>query len=59
MLKEGGNFLTKFYKGKFSYKRMKIFLTCFNKVTITKPKACRNASFESFIICEEFKLNNP
>ena len=59
MLKEGGNFLTKFYKGKFSYKIMKIFLTCFNKVTITKPKACRNASFESFIICEEFKLNNP
>ena len=59
MLKEGGNFVTKFYKGKYSDKIMKIFLTCFNKVTISKPKACRNASFESFIVCEGFKLNHP
>ena len=59
MLKEGGNFVTKFYKGKYSDKIMKIFLTCFNKITISKPKACRNASFESFIVCEGFKLSNP
>ena len=59
MLKEGGNFVTKFYKGKYSDKIMKIFLMCFNKVTISKPKACRNASFESFIVCEGFNLNHP
>lgn len=59
MLKEGGNFVTKFYKGKYSDKIMKIFLTCFNKITISKPKACRNASFESFIVCEGFKLEHP
>ena len=59
MLKEGGNFVTKFYKGKYSDKIMKIFLTCFNKITISKHKACRNASFESFIVCEGFKLSNP
>lgn len=38
---------------------MKIFLTCFNKITISKPKACRYASFESFIVCERFKLDHP
>ena len=59
MLKEGGNFVTKFYKGKYTDKIMKIFLTCFNKITISKPKACRNASFESFIVCEGFKLDHP
>ena len=59
MLKEGGNFVTKFYKGKYTDKIMKIFLTCFNKITISKPKACRNASFESFIVCEGFKLEHP
>ena len=59
ILKEGGNFLTKFYKGKYSDKIMKILLACFNKITISKPKACRNSSFESFIICEGFKLSNP
>lgn len=59
MLKVGGNFVTKFYKGKNSDKIMKIFLSCFDKVTISKPKACRNASFESFIVCEGFKLSHP
>lgn len=59
MLKEGGNFVTKFYKGKNSDKIIKIFLTCFNKVTISKPKACRNASFESFVVCEGFNLSHP
>ena len=59
MLKEGGNFITKFYKGKYSDKIMKIFLMCFNKVTISKPKACRNASFESFIVCKGFNLKHP
>ena len=58
ILKEGGNFVTKFYKGKYSDKIIKIFLCCFNKVTISKPKACRNASFESFVVCEGFKLEH-
>ena len=58
MLKEGGNFVTKFYKGKYSDKIIKIFLCCFNKVTISKPKACRNASFESFVVCQGFKLEH-
>ena len=59
ILKIGGNFITKLFKGKYTDKIMKIFLTCFNKITISKPKACRNASFESFIVCEGFKLDHP
>lgn len=58
MLKEGGKFITKLFKGKYTSQVIQLFLLCFDKVTITKPKACRNASFESFIVCEGFKLTN-
>ncbi len=58
ILKIGGNFITKLFKGKYTDKIIQIFLTCFNKVIITKPKACRNASFESFIFCQGFKEDN-
>ena len=58
ILKIGGNFITKLFKGKYTDKIIQIFLTCFNKVIITKPKACRNASFESFIFCQGFKIEN-
>ena len=58
MLKTGGNFVTKLFKGKYTDIIIQIFLVCFDKVTITKPKACRNASFESFVMCEGFKEDN-
>lgn len=58
MLKKGGNFVTKLFKGKYTDIIIQIFLICFDKVTITKPKACRNASFESFVMCEGFKEDN-
>ena len=58
MLKTGGNFVTKLFKGKYTDIIIQIFLICFDKVTITKPKACRNASFESFVMCEGFKEDN-
>lgn len=58
MLKKGGNFVTKLFKGKYTDIIIQILLICFDKVTITKPKACRNASFESFIMCEGFKEDN-
>lgn len=59
LLKEGGNFVTKIFKGKYTDIIIQILLTCFQKVVITKPKACRNASFESFLYCEGFKINHP
>ena len=58
MLKKGGNFVTKLFKGKYTDIIIQILHICFDKVTITKPKACRNASFESFIMCEGFKEDN-
>ena len=58
LLKIGGNFVTKIFKGKYTEKIVKIFLTCFERVFITKPKACRNASFESFVVCKGFKIDD-
>ena len=58
LLKIGGNFITKIFKGKYTEKIIKIFLTCFQQVFITKPKACRNASFESFVVCKGFKAED-
>ena len=58
LLKIGGNFITKIFKGKYTEKIIKIFVNCFDKVFITKPKACRNASFESFVVCKGFKNEN-
>ena len=58
IIKEGGNFVTKLFKGKYTSRIIQLFLICFEKVTITKPKACRNASFESFVLCQGFKLSH-
>ncbi len=57
MLKTGGVFITKVFKGKHTLKVFFILSFFFNKITIAKPKACRNASFESFIVCEDFKID--
>jgi len=56
MLREGGTFISKVFKGKHTLKIMYILSLFFNKITIAKPKACRNASFESFVVCEDFKI---
>ena len=58
MLKTGGNFVTKLFKGKYTDIILQIFLICFDNVTIKTPKACRNASCESFVMCEGFKEDN-
>lgn len=58
MLRIGGTFISKVFKGKHTLKIMYILSLFFNKITISKPKACRNASFESFVVCEDFKIEN-
>ncbi len=57
MLKEGGVFITKIFKGKYTTKVIATLLKFFKKVTIAKPRACRNASFESFLVCEGFYID--
>ena len=63
LLADQGKFVCKIFKGKHTNSILQIISNFFAKITIAKPKACRNASFESFLVCEGFKkseflLNN-
>lgn len=54
VLKKGGTFLAKIFRGKdvtLLYSQMKIF---FPLVTIAKPRSSRNSSIEAFIVCENY-----
>ena len=53
-LTTNGTFITKMYKGKNTFQILYTLFLFFDKITIAKPKSCRNASFESFIVCEGF-----
>eukprot|EP01095_Lingulamoeba_sp_RSL-Kostka_P016392 TRINITY_DN8019_c0_g1_i1.p1 TRINITY_DN8019_c0_g1~~TRINITY_DN8019_c0_g1_i1.p1 ORF type:complete len:322 (-),score=70.31 TRINITY_DN8019_c0_g1_i1:152-1096(-) len=54
VLKSGGTFLAKIFRGKdvsLLYEQLKIF---FNQVDVVKPKSSRNTSIESFVLCRDF-----
>lgn len=54
ILKPGGSFLAKIFRGKditLLYSQLKIF---FPKVTVTKPLSSRNSSIESFVVCQNY-----
>ncbi|KAI3662457.1 hypothetical protein MP638_003597 [Amoeboaphelidium occidentale] len=56
VLKEGGTFVAKIFRGKDStllYAQMGVF---FPYVTTAKPPSSREGSFEAFVICTGFKL---
>jgi tRNA (cytidine32/guanosine34-2'-O)-methyltransferase len=56
VLKPGGSFVAKIFKGrdiKLLYAQMRIF---FEKVTCSKPSSSRDSSTEAFIVCQGFKL---
>ncbi|CAI5709640.1 unnamed protein product [Peronospora destructor] len=56
ILEEGGTFVAKLFRGKevsLLYARLRRF---FSQVTCAKPKTSRNSSFESFVICQNFRL---
>eukprot|EP01156_Anaeramoeba_ignava_P021320 Anaeramoba_ignava/c18745_g1_i1.p1 GENE.c18745_g1_i1~~c18745_g1_i1.p1 ORF type:complete len:190 (+),score=62.52 c18745_g1_i1:504-1073(+) len=56
ILKEGGNFVAKIFRGKdvsLLYSQLRIF---FQHVSVSKPKSSRNASIESFVVCHSFKI---
>ena len=55
MLKIGGKFVAKIFRGKdvtLLFSQLKLF---FNKVTISKPRSSRNSSIEAFIVCEGYQ----
>lgn len=54
ILKPGGNFVAKIFRGKdvtLLYSQLKVF---FPSVTVAKPRSSRNSSIESFVICENY-----
>lgn len=56
VLEDGGTFVAKIFRGKevsLLYAQLRRF---FSRVTCAKPKASRNSSFESFVVCQDFRL---
>ncbi|KAM7270424.1 hypothetical protein ACFE04_029638 [Oxalis oulophora] len=54
VLKEGGKFIAKIFRGKDTsllYSQLKLF---FPVVTFAKPKSSRNSSIEAFAVCENY-----
>lgn len=56
VLKEGGTFVAKIFRGKdvtLLYSQLHIF---FDQVSCCKPKSSRNSSIEAFVVCQGFRL---
>ncbi|KPA74931.1 putative FtsJ-like methyltransferase [Leptomonas pyrrhocoris] len=56
MLRRGGCFVTKMFRGPntpFLIAKSEVF---FDQVRVVKPKSSRNASMESFLLCQGFRL---
>jgi tRNA (cytidine32/guanosine34-2'-O)-methyltransferase len=54
VLKKGGTFVAKIFRGKevsLLYSQLRIF---FDRVTVVKPRSSRNSSIEAFVLCEEY-----
>jgi len=54
VLKPGGNFVAKIFRGKdvdLLYSQLKLF---FPQVTVSKPRSSRNSSIESFVVCQNY-----
>ncbi len=54
VLKKGGNFVAKIFRGKdisLLFSQLKMF---FKRVSCCKPKSSRNSSLEAFVVCEDF-----
>lgn len=54
VLKQGGTFVAKIFRGKdvdLLYTQLKVF---FPMVTICKPRSSRNSSIESFVVCQNY-----
>ncbi|CAB0020654.1 unnamed protein product [Nesidiocoris tenuis] len=54
ILKRGGKFVAKIFRGRevsLLYSQLRIF---FNRVTIVKPRSSRNSSIEAFALCEGY-----
>ncbi|KAL7007070.1 tRNA (uridine-2'-O-)-methyltransferase trm7 [Cystobasidiomycetes sp. EMM_F5] len=56
ILKPGGTFIAKIFRGRdvsLLYDQLGCF---FEKVTCSKPRSSRNSSMEAFVVCRNYKL---
>ncbi|OQS06387.1 ribosomal RNA methyltransferase [Thraustotheca clavata] len=56
ILEDGGTFVAKIFRGKEVSRLYAQLLTFFDTVECAKPKASRNSSFESFVVCKNLRL---
>lgn len=56
ILKEGGTFMAKIFTGRDVHDLYSSLSPFFGTVTTMKPRASRIQSFESFIVCQDFKI---
>jgi len=56
MIKEGGTFIAKVFRGRDVSKLYELLLTMFKEVYCAKPKASRNSSYEAFVVAKGFKI---
>ncbi|KAK4871678.1 hypothetical protein RN001_015802 [Aquatica leii] len=54
VLKVGGHFVAKIYRGKSTHTITKQLLKFFKEVTIAKPMSSRNSSIEAFVVCLDY-----
>jgi tRNA (cytidine32/guanosine34-2'-O)-methyltransferase len=54
ILRAGGAFVAKIFRGKDVRRMYALFRQHFATVTISKPKTCRNSSIEGFVVCQGF-----
>lgn len=54
VLAPGGTFVAKVFRGRDTTMLYAQFRTYFRSVVVAKPRASRNSSFESFIVCRGF-----
>lgn len=55
ILKPGGDFVAKIFRGKEVSLIAAHLSAFFEKVTMAKPGSCRTSSIESFVVCQNFK----
>lgn len=54
LLRPGGNFVAKIFRGKDVSLLYSQFRCFFKEVTVAKPKSSRNSSIESFVVCRDY-----
>ena len=55
VLKLGGNFVAKIFRGKdvtLLFAQLRLF---FENVTVAKPRSSRNSSIEAFVVCQNYQ----